>query len=412
MKVNRITINNFRGIVAREIVMNGSHVRLRGPNRSGKSSGALSFLYALAGKGTSQPVRVGADKAEVEIDIGDWVFKRATLADGKQEPFVGRGKAGKKLPTTPAKFVESLIGSGLALDPLAIYRMRDEDQQATILAALGVDVTAEEAETATAFARRTDVNARRKAAESRVKELRDAGADPNAPPATSARALHDKIEAVRKRCAAEDRRTVTLRAAKERYERAEAALKAAMDEVDASSAALATAQEAKADETCLADHKAAVGELETLDRRNAEATRGEQLRLGIQEAEALRIESDGLTERLDELSRTRASKIADAAKVHGIDGLGFAADKRGVTLGGVRLAELNAEQRVSLALRIVFARPQELRTAVIDEAIDNARLKELFAWGAEKDIQLIIATLEPDGDELKIEIFDGDDEVI
>ncbi len=414
MKIQRLIIRGFRGIEAREIVPKGRHVRVKGPNGSGKSSVTLSLLYALAGRGTSQPVRVGSEKAEVQVDLGDWVFERAALVDGKQLPFIGRGKAGAKLPTSPAKFVESLVGSGLALDPLSLYRMNDDDQQAAILDALGVDVEQEDAESGRLYEKRTDVNARRKAADSRVNELRDAGANPEAAEPVSAKELHAKIEALRKRCAADEARSVRVADAIRRLVQAETALKAALAEVDAATAAADTARAVPVDQECAAEYAAATNELEGIDERNRDAQRGAQLRLGIQEAEKLRGESDDLTARIDALAKARADKIAGAAATLGLQGIGFSGDKRGVTFDGVRLAELNRQKRIFTSIKIAFAKPKEMRVAVIDDAdgLDNAHLRELFDWGTDRDIQLVIATVDPTGSELSVEIVDGPDEVI
>lgn len=414
MKIQRLTINNFRGITVQEIVPKGRHVLLHGPNGSGKSSTTLSLLYALAGRGTSQPVRDGAEKAEVEIEVGDWIFKRTSRADGKPSTFTGRGKDGAKLPSTPAKFVESLVGTGLALDPLALYRMNDADQQRVILEALGVDVAAEEQESATIFERRTGINARCRAADGKVTEMRDAGVSTEAAEPISAKELHDRIDGTRKRCAAEDARSTRVAESVERRAAAEAALKEALAEVEAAQAEVEAAAAIPADETCVEDHAAAVRELEGVDRRNADAHRAGQLKLAIQEAETLRAESVKITKRLEELAKARADKIAEAAARLGITGIDFPGDKRGVTLGGVRLAELNGQRRLFLALQIAFAREQDLRVAVVDDAsqFDHQHLRELFAWGSERDIQLVIATVDPDGDRMVVELIDGADEVI
>lgn len=414
MKVNRLTINNFRGIVVREIVPKGRHVRIKGPNGSSKSSTTLSLLWALANRGTTQPVRDGADKADVEIELGDFVFKRTAHANGKPMSFEGRGKAGAKMPTTPAKFVDSLVGSGLALDPLALYRMNDEAQQTTILNALGVDVTAEEKESTTIFERRTGINARRKAADTKVTEMRDAGVSTEAQEEISAKDLHAKIEKLRLICAAEDSHRIRIVTARDRHAKAEAALKAALEDVEKTAALLEDEEKWTPNATCVADHAAAVEELGSIDEHNQRARVAASLRLAIDEAEKLRAESDGITKRLEELAKARADKISEAAAKHGIEGIDFPGDKRGVTLGGVRLAELNRQRRLFLALQIAFARPQEMRVAVVDDAdgLDNAHLRELFEWGTDRDIQLVIATVAPDGDSLVVEIIDGEDEVI
>lgn len=414
MKIQRLTISNFRGITVQEIVPKGRHVLLHGPNGSGKSSTTLSLLYALAGRGTSQPVRDGADRAEVEIEVGDWIFKRTSRTDGKPSTFTGRGRDGAKLPNTPAKFVESLVGTGLALDPLALYRMSDGDQQRVILEALGVDVAEEERESATIFERRTGINARCRAADAKVTEMRDAGVSTDAAPEVSAKELHDRVVVVRKRCAAEEARAARVAMSVERKAAAEAALKAALAECEEAQAEVDAAAAITVDETCVADHAAAVRELEQVDQRNRDALRSGQLKLAIQEAETLRAESVKITARLEELAKARADKIAEAAAKLGITGIDFPGDKRGVTLGGVRLAELNGQRRLFLALQIAFAREQEMRVAVVDDAsqFDNQHLRELFAWGTERDIQLVIATVDPDGDRLVVELIDGADEVI
>lgn len=414
MKLLRLKIDNFRGIEAREIVPDGKHVHLHGPNGVGKSSVALGFLHGLTGKGSTQPVRDGADASRIEFQIGDFVFTRTNHADGKPSKFEGRGIAGKKLPATPAEFIRQVIGTGLALNPLALFTMADEEQQDAILAALKVDVLQEETQTAMAFDERTEVNRRKKAAEARVIELEAKGAKRDAEPAKSLDAVKQRLAAARTRYQSELKLSEECLLAREAHEAAQRAYEAATEALAKAEARITAAAEARAKVPPGGEEelKAAEQELEGLSKQREDAALGAELRDRLKQAEEERKAADALTAKLEALSKQRASKIESAAKAVGLDGLRFSEGKRGLNLNGVRLAELNAAAQLDVGMRIGLAGDPALRVAIIDDAsrFDAAGLRRLLEWGSERDVQVVFATVDREGEGLKIELVDGPDE--
>lgn len=422
MKVTKLMVSNFRGIECREVVLNGGHLKVKGPNGSGKSSTALAFLWGLTGGGTKQPVRDGADQAEVRIDVGDFVFTRTAYTNGKPGAFTCRAKPGKVVPMSPAKFVESLVGSGLALNPLAIFSMRDEDQAAEIRRALKIDVAAEDKKSAAIYDERTAINKKKAVADARIQTLVERGVTDDAPAAVDAQVVIGALQVAETAAATRAKRVAECATAMSRHEEAirlverlKAELEQASGRLDVTRAAR-DATVAAVDE--LPDASADVArlrnELATLSDRNAKAKESAELRQLQVESEARRKESEKLTAAIDQITTECAGRIAKAATDAGLDGLQFTADRRGVNLRGVRLAELNATQRVKLGLRLAVATMPELRTAVIDQAseFDAKNMAELIQWGDSIDMQLVLACVEPNGTALEFEVFDGESEVV
>lgn len=120
-------------------------VVIGGQNGQGKSSLLDSILYALAGKGAmpEQPVRAGAESADIQITINTTpplVVRRKIKPDGKATLEIRQQAAGglELKVSSPQKVLDALIGT-VAFDPLAFTRLRPQDQVETLKRLVGVD---------------------------------------------------------------------------------------------------------------------------------------------------------------------------------------------------------------------------------------------------------------------------------
>ena len=408
MKVVRLEVEGFKGIVAREVTADGKHVTARGKNGSGKSSLVESLVFALRGDGGTQPVHVGSQEARVTVDVGEFVFTRVA-APGKPTKFTAKNRDGSPVKS-PAAFLAKLVGTGLALDPTRLFRLPDAEQVEEILRALKVDVTAETLERDTAYEKRTDVNRRARDLEGGIAELRRQGIGTDIPPVVTTAEALDAVTSAQARATAEERRKGALEAAQAREAAAQKALEDAMAELGAAQEAVATAEAATADPLAGEALVKAKGELQDLDARNKRARLAEDLRGKLTQQKALEAQAAALTEQIDALALAKAKKIDDAAAALGIEGLRFNAEGTGVTYRDVRLVELNGAEWVKLGLRFAFATMPEMRVAVVDQAseLDDESLREVLAWGFEKDVQLWLAMVD-DKPMLEIELMDAPD---
>jgi len=119
---------------------------IAGKNGSGKSSVLDSIMYALAGargaKNISEPIRQGEKKAQIVVELPDFIITRTINPSGDSLTVLSRD--GKKL-STPQKVLDELYRS-IAFDPLKFKDMSAKDQLKTLFGTISTDVTWEELE--------------------------------------------------------------------------------------------------------------------------------------------------------------------------------------------------------------------------------------------------------------------------
>lgn len=111
-------------------------VKLTGPNDAGKSSVLDSILYALAGERNiaAEPIRRGADKAEIRLDLGEIVVTRKFTKSGSSLSVTAADGAAF---TKPQAVLDKLYG-GFTFDPLAFLRLKPREQRDKLLAMTGL----------------------------------------------------------------------------------------------------------------------------------------------------------------------------------------------------------------------------------------------------------------------------------
>ena len=159
MKILRLSAENFKRLRAVEIVPDGSVVEIRGRNGSGKTSCLDAIWSALAGADAApgRPIREGADKAEVTLDLGDLIVTRRFLPSGNS-PLVVAARDGARYPS-PQTVLDRLIGK-ISFDPLEFTRMKPRDQLDTLRSLVNLDVDLDELDRRRAqlYAERTEAN--------------------------------------------------------------------------------------------------------------------------------------------------------------------------------------------------------------------------------------------------------------
>jgi ABC-type dipeptide/oligopeptide/nickel transport system ATPase component len=140
MKIIRLEASNVKRLIAVDITPGDRPVvRISGPNGSGKSSLLDSILMAFAGERAipSEPIRKGANQADIEIDVGDLVVRRRFTKRGTRLEVTNREGAPQK---SPQAMLDALVG-GLAFDPLEFTRKKPREQLEALAATtdLGLD---------------------------------------------------------------------------------------------------------------------------------------------------------------------------------------------------------------------------------------------------------------------------------
>lgn len=119
----------------------GKSLVIAGRNAQGKSSVLDSIVYALGGKGEvcERPIRDGESRAEITVDLDEFVVTRTfTAAGGGMLKVVPKGE--KHSLAQPQSVLDKLIGS-LTFDPLAFSRMKESNQADCLRRLVGLDFT-------------------------------------------------------------------------------------------------------------------------------------------------------------------------------------------------------------------------------------------------------------------------------
>ena len=168
MKILQLEAENVKRLKVVSIKPDGSLVQITGANGEGKSSVLDAIYYALAGtKGIpSEPVRKGAAKAFVRLDLGEFTVTRRFTSEGSTSLTVEA--KGTKF-SSPQKMLDDLLGE-LTLDPLEFSRMIPREQLNILrtLVKFDVDIDELERQNKLDFEQRTDVNRNVKQLEAQI----------------------------------------------------------------------------------------------------------------------------------------------------------------------------------------------------------------------------------------------------
>ncbi len=393
MKVLSLKIQGFRGIEAAEIEPDGKSVTVSGRNGAGKSSVLDAIVFGLTGQAEPPVVHAGAEKAEVEIDVGEYRVKRTASAAGKDRLVVTTRDGSVK--GTPQTFLNSLVRDGLAFDPLRFEALKPADQVAALMKGLGIDVAAKDRDRAQLYLDRTETGRRKKAADGAVATL----ATPDvigAPDEVDSTELRTRVERLRTALGrrsrlAHDLETVslsvkTLRAQLASQEAEERRLTELMQSTDDPTVALSAAEVELAD----------AGKIATLVERK------KQLAARKQEAAELDAAYQDATAAIDEIDTAKRDAIAGANL--GITGLDVT--DAGIVVEGLPLKAVNRAKRVRVGLRIAARLTPGLRIVLVDEgsALDSDSMADLVAAAHELGLQLWVARVQ-DGAGLAFEVW-------
>src|SRR3990167_5105234 len=104
MKIIQLKSENIKKLKAVELTFDPKEnvVVVSGKNGQGKTSLLDSIWYALCGKDVvpSKPIREGADKASITVDLGDYVVSRTFTEKGSY--LTVESKDGAKYPSPQA----------------------------------------------------------------------------------------------------------------------------------------------------------------------------------------------------------------------------------------------------------------------------------------------------------------------
>lgn len=241
MRIVALTAENVKRLTAVHIEPTGNVVQITGRNRQGKTSVLDAIWWAIEGAEHIQasPIRKGATKARIRLDLGEIIVTRKFSAkeDGGFTTSITVESPDGAVFKSPQKLLDDLVGE-LSFDPLAFGRMKPRDKFDALRKFVeGVDIAHLDALNEGDFKRRTDINRDLKNAKAAV-EATVVAADPPAERVDTTELVAQMEKASEHNSDIETRKANRLAAA-ERIEALRAAAVAHLANVDVTNGAVA-----------------------------------------------------------------------------------------------------------------------------------------------------------------------------
>ena len=408
LKVVELRVSNLKRIKAVQITPDGDLVVLSGHNGAGKSSVLDAIAMALGGRDQipAEPIRRGADRAEVLVDLGEIIVRRTFTAAGGGQ-LVVQNREGARFQS-PQSMLDALVGR-LTFDPLAFSREKPARQAEVLRELVGLDLAPLDARRAELYAERTAVNKRATSLRARFEAMPRHELAPAEP--VDVGELADQLKAAQaanqentrqRQALAAARDTLTSRQTRVANLRAELA--------KAEEAARSSAEAVQNLETSVAglldvDTAALLEQIRGAEAINRQVRENHERRAVAAEHAVADRQSGELTAQIEAVDQQKAEAIA-AARMP-VQGLGF--DAAGVvTLNGLPLDQASAAERLRVSVAIGLAMNPRLRVLLIRDAslLDRESMRVVAGMAREAGAQLWVERVEVD-EQTTVLIEDG-----
>jgi DNA repair exonuclease SbcCD ATPase subunit len=416
MKIVKLQAENIKRLKAVEVTPSGDLVVVGGKNDAGKSSLLDAIEMALGGRGQAppRPVRQGASKAKVVVDLGDLIVTRTFTENGGGQ-LVVENKDGARF-RSPQAMLDKLYGS-LAFDPLAFEQLEPKAQAETLRQLVGLDTTDLDQKRQIIYDERTNTNREINALQVTVDTL---VCYPDAPEAeVSIAELADELEYAEAQRAvaqtADEKVAVaehlvkvygveisgvegTIRELQQRIANAQDKLEALLANLYNAQQQLGTAeteaQQAHQNVPALDEIHSRIKEAEGLNLKVRTNRRHAQAAQALTDA---REYAASLTRQLTAVDQAKADRLK--ATVFPVDGLGV--DTDGVTWRGLPFEQASTSERLRVSVAIGMAANPTLRVLLVRDGslLGQQKLALLAQMAKDADCQVWLELLQetPDG---------------
>jgi DNA repair ATPase RecN len=420
MRVIEFIADNFKRLRAVRIILGDGVTPIVGPNGAGKTSVLDALAAALGGAAVSPevPIRRGAERAEVVVDLGDIKVRRRWTHGGSTLEVVS--SEGVKL-SSPQAVLDKLVGR-LSFDPLEFSRQKPSEQAETLAKVAGVDLAKYQVDRKRLYDERTHYNRQAKDARAAlertppmkapdaevsiaelVKELEQAegvnrekvrlGEVHNAAVSYEAAA---KLAA--ERAASEvDRLTAELQKARTKYEEATAAFAEKTKRTDETQSARDAAT--TVDTAPIRERLASAEQSNRLVRAKRERDKA------VYDATMLERKADFLTTQIERADADLQTAVATA----NLPVPGLTLQPEGVRLNGIPFGQCSGAEKLRVSVALGIALNPTLRLMLIRDGslLDSSSMKLLADMADKANAQVLIERVEATG-EVGVRIEDGE----
>lgn len=388
MKVESLSIRNYKGAKQVDIHAPDGVVEVAGKNGAGKSSVLDAIVAALAGARNIDPTPLtqGATKGEITLDLGDLICIRRFNEKNQSRggTLTVQAPAGEKWKQ---RELDTLFGD-FTFDPLKFTTMAPGEQITTLQRLAGEDfvknLDAIDGGIDGAKNERTEVN----------RDLKKMGTVPDPEPAepVDTRQLMEQLQQAQDHNEAQQRRVDQIKDHADRLSAAglnvlqlESDLEVARSKLKLIEEEQTPAPEAPIDIEPIQQQLAQAGEI------NAKAEAYQQAQTKRETWKALNARSLKLDRAIEDLREERRQLARNCTLP--VDGLTWTVD--GIALNGIAFEQLSSSEQLRLSARIGMALSPTLKVMLIHDGslLDDDSFQELEAFAGEHGYQLWIETV-------------------
>jgi len=410
MRIVELHVQNFKRLKAVNIRPGDNNViEISGRNAQGKSSAIDAIWAALQGsaalKKTPVPVRVGAEKAEVRLDLGNYVVTRNWTASGKSYLTVTTGGEPRAKVSSPQKLLDSLVGD-LCFDPLAFTRLSDKEQTDLVLSLLNVDLSELDRQRDEAYQERTVRNREISQVKAELESFEIPGPGlPDKP--IDLEDLLEKHEAALVQAMQIDQYAAQAEALRKELSQALDVLRRAQENVDRLEVELDDVESLAQISGRRPDVDAIKREIDEAIETNRELEAKRELNELGGRLCWLHEQVDGLTATIDAAHKAKQDAIAAAQMP--VKGLSLDLKTGLMMLGDVPLKQASHSEQLRVAVAMAMAQHPELRVMRVEDAslLDAESVGILKRLAADNDYQLWLEVVDDSG-EVGVYIEDGE----
>lgn len=398
MKIVSLQAENIKRLVAVEIRPDGNLVEITGKNAQGKTSILDAIWWALDTNKVvqSNPVRDGAEKGFVELDLGDYIvtktFKRKDDGDVTISLTV-KNKDGFKAGS-PVELLSSFIGD-LTFDPLAFARKKPQDQVVALRALVhGYDFAEADRLNKADFDARTEVNRTVRDLKARI----DAIVVPEDTPdeRVSSEQLMADLSAAMDHNGNIDANATKLTSIEQRIETLESSISSRREQIKSLEAAIIADELAIEELRDEADGIDPSGEKIDLEAIRLKITQAEEINRRVdrkQQRTALQSELKSAEEKSAALTKAiddRKEAAADAVKKADLPVAGLELTEDAVLVNGQPFNQASDAEQLRVSIAVAGAMNPKLRVLRVRDGslLDTDSMKLLAAYAEEHDMQI------------------------
>jgi DNA repair exonuclease SbcCD ATPase subunit len=420
MKIIGLEAENFKRLVAVSLKLDGKSLIIGGDNEQGKSSLIDAIWVALGGASAmkeleiTKPIRKGADKAKIVLDLGDLKVTREWTPT---EALVVENKDGA-VYKSPQAMLDKLMGK--VFDPFEFARMKETDRKELLLSLvdIGIDLNEWAVKKKTVYDERTLLNRDIKSLQARIAAI---SLDITAPDdEVSVTDLTAELEKRMKHNEANERIRGELVDCDWQVNAAQVTqtnLKNKIDELNKQLKELSVQlKTAEKDVTqAIANKELKQSEINVLsdlpldeirvqiqdaEGINARVRQNKQRTALTEELKSIQDKADALTTSLDEMDKEKAEKLSKAD----FPVTGLSITENGVTFNDLPFGQASREEQIRVGMAIAMKMSPEIKVIRISggESLDTNNLALIMKMADDNGYQILMERV---GDPGKIGII-------